>query len=351
MRFLRPLLFPLLAVAAAFAVGAVLILALGDDPLETYALLLGSAFTWPDGIGYTLFYATPLVFTGLAVAVAMRCGLLNIGAEGQLYAGAFATAWAGITFAGLPGYLLVPLAGAAAIVAGAAWGAVPGVLKARFGAHEVITTIMLNFIAIALASYFTQYHYKKEGDAILETLPVGPGAHLARFGRFVPRFPERIPLNLAFLLALAACVLVYLFLWRTRWGYEIRATGANPAAAEYGGISTARQIVLAMAVSGALAGMVGINEVLGYRYRYYDGFSTGFGFTGIAVALLGRNHPLGVLLAALLFGAFLRGGLFVDIFTQHVSKDLVLVLQAIIILFVASEGLLRRRSGRLRSKV
>ncbi|MES1242369.1 MAG: ABC transporter permease [Acidobacteriota bacterium] len=340
---LRPLIFPLLAMAAAFVVGAVFILLLGDSPIETYSLLIGSALSWPDGIGYTLFYATPLIFTGLAVALAFRCGLLNIGAEGQLVMGAFAAAWAGITFAGLPALALVPLCFLAAMLMGGFWGAVPGVLRARFGAHEVITTIMMNFIAVALASYFTQYHYKEAGDAILQTAPIGESARIARLGKFIPGLPERIPLNVAFFVALAACVLVWLFLWKTRWGFAIRATGANPAAAEYGGISTGRQIVLAMAVSGALAGMVGINDVLGYRYRYYDGFSAGFGFTGIAVALLGRNHPAGVALAALLFGAFLRGGLFVDIFTEHVSKDLVLVLQAVIILFVAAESIFRGR--------
>jgi general nucleoside transport system permease protein len=341
MKSFREILFPLAAVAAAFLVGAVLILAVGDSPVRTYELLIGSALTWPDGIGYTLFYATPLIFTGLAVAVAFRCGLLNIGAEGQLYIASFATAWVGITFAGLPALLLVPLCFLAALLSGGFWGAVPGVLKARFGAHEVITTIMMNFIAIALASYFTQYHYKPPGDALLETVPIGENAHILRLARFLPGFPERIPLNVAFLLALLACLLVYLFLWRTRWGYEIRATGANAAAAQYGGIATGKQIVLAMAISGALAGMVGVNEVLGYRYRYYDSFSSGYGFTGIAVALLGRNHPVGVILASLLFGALLRGGLFVDIFTEHVSKDLVLVLQGIIILFVAAEALFR----------
>jgi len=346
MKTLRELLFPLAAVVAAFIVGGIVVLAVGDSPLSTYTLLIGSALTWPDGIGYTLFYATPLIFTGLAVAVAFRCGLLNIGAEGQLYAASFVTAWVGITCAGLPALLLVPLCFLAALVAGGFWGAVPGVLKARFGAHEVITTIMMNFIAVALASYFTQYHYKPQGDPILETVPIGEGAHIARLGRFVPGFPERIPLNLAFPLALVVCLLVYLFLWRTRWGYEIRATGANPAAAQYGGIATGRQIVLAMSISGALAGMVAVNEVLGYRYRYYDGFSSGYGFTGIAVALLGRNHPVGVILASLLFGALLRGGLFVDIFTEHVSKDLVMVLQGIIILFVASEALFRGLSRR-----
>ena len=341
MKFLRELLFPLAAVVAAFVVGGIVVLAVGDSPLSTYTLLIGSALTWPDGIGYTLFYATPLIFTGLAVAVALRCGLLNIGAEGQLYAAAFMTAWVGITFAGLSAWLLVPLCFLTALLAGGFWGAVPGVLKARFGAHEVITTIMMNFIAVALASYFTQYHYKPPGDPILETVPIGEGAHIARLGRFIPGLPERIPLNLAFPIALLTCLLVYLFLWRTRWGYEIRATGANPAAAQYGGIATGKQIVLAMSISGALAGMVAINEVLGYRYRYYDSFSAGYGFTGIAVALLGRNHPVGVILASLLFGALLRGGLFVDIFTEHVSKDLVMVLQGIIILFVAAEGLFR----------
>jgi simple sugar transport system permease protein len=283
--FLRQLLFPLIAVIAAFIVGGILILIIGDNPIEAYRLLLGSALSWPDGIGYTLFYATPLIFTGLAVLVAFRCGLLNIGAEGQLYIAAFATAWVGITFANLTAWILVPLCFLAAILAGGVWGAIPGILKARFGSHEVINTIMLTFIAIALCSYFTQYHYKTPGDPIMETSQIGGGAHIARLGSFVPGLPARIPVNIAFLLALLCCVLVYIFLWRTKWGYELRATGTNPTAAEYGGISIRKQIIIAMTISGSLAGMVGINEVLGYRYRYYDGFSDGYGFTGIAVAL------------------------------------------------------------------
>jgi simple sugar transport system permease protein len=341
----RAILSPILALVAAFAAGAVVIAAAGDDPLAVYGLLLGSAFSWPDGIGYTLFYATPLIFTGLAVAVAFRAGLFNVGAEGQLYAAAFAAAWVGIAGAGLSAWLLAPLACLAAVAAGGAWGALPGVLKVRFGAHEVISTIMLNFIAIGLAGYLTQYHYKPAGDPILETLPVGAGAHVARLGRLVPGLPERIPLNLAFPAALAACAAVYLLLWRTRWGYELRATGANREAAAYAGIHAGRQVVLAMAISGALAGMVAINEVLGYRYRYYDGFSAGYGFTGIAVALLGRNHPAGVVIAALFFGALVRGGLFVGIFSDHVSRDLVLVLEGLVILCVAALRLPRGRSG------
>src|SRR5215208_6209246 len=265
MKLLRELLFPVIAVLVAFVVGGVIVWVIGDNPFEVYGLLLGSALTWPDGIGYTLFYATPLIFTGLAVAVAFRCGLLNIGAEGQLYVAAFACAWVSIKLGGvvvtgfsgkpvpawadLPAALLVPLAVLAAVLAGGAWGAIPGWLKARFGAHEVITTIMMNFIAVALVSYFTQYYYKAPGDPIMQSVPVGESAHIARLGAFVPGLPERLPLNVAFLLAILACALVYIFLWRTKWGYELRATGANPSAAEYGGISVRKQIVLAMAVS------------------------------------------------------------------------------------------------------
>src|SRR5450432_614968 len=209
MKLLREILFPLLAVLAAFIIGGIVVLLIGDSPIQTYRLLIGSAFSWPDGIGYTLFYATPLIFTGLAVCVAFRAGLLNIGCEGQLYIAAFATAWVGMKFGGvyiksfdgtvlvspimrLPSLLLVLLCCLAAIVAGALWGAIPGVLKARFGSHEVINTIMLNFIAVALASYFTQYHYKVPGDAIMESAEIGQGAHLAHLGKFIPGLPERI---------------------------------------------------------------------------------------------------------------------------------------------------------------
>ena len=358
MKLLNEILFPVIAVLAAFVVGGIVILIIGDSPIETYKLMFGSAFSWPDGIGYTLFNATPLIFTGLAVAVAFRCGLLNIGAEGQLYVAAFAAAWVGIELGGvavqapggavvnspiasLPMLILLPLCCIAAVVAGAIWGGIPGLLKAKFGSHEVINTIMLNFIAVALVSYFTQYHYKIPGDPIMQTAPVSGSAHIARLGKFIPGLPERIPLNLAFILAILACVFVYILLWKTKWGYEIRATGANPSAAEYGGISVRKQIVLAMAISGGLAGMVGINEVLGYRYTYYDGFSANYGFVGIAVALLGRNHPVGVFLAAILFAILLRGGIFVDAYTLHVSKDIVDMLQGIVIVFVAAEAMFR----------
>jgi general nucleoside transport system permease protein len=352
MNLFREVLWPLVAVIAAFIVGGIIVVIIGDDPFQTFAQLVGNSFGSLNDIGYTLFIATPLIFTGLAVAVAFRCGLLNIGAEGQLYVAAFATAWVGIKFGGtvvnvfgtqedwswmsLPAIILVPMSIMTAIIAGGLWGAIPGYLKARFGSHEVINTIMLNFIAIALVGYFTQYFYKVPGDAILQTAPIGDAAQIPRISQLIPGMSPFVPLSVAFLIAVLMCVLVYIFLWKTRWGYELRAVGENPSAAEYGGISPKKQIIIAMTISGSLAGMVAIGEVMGDRYLYYHDFSGNVGFWGIAVALLGRNHPVGVFFAALFFAVLQRGGIFVDIETKYVSKDLVEVLQAIVILFVAS---------------
>lgn len=357
MNILREILWPLVAVIAAFIVGGIIILLIGDNPITAYSLLLTNSFGSIRDIGWTLHYATPLIFTGLAVAVAFRCGLLNIGAEGQLYVAAFAAAWVGLKFGGvttkvvgegvafadLPAVLLVPMCMLAAILAGGLWGAIPGVLRAKFGSHEVINTIMLNFIGIALVGYFTQYWFKMPGDPIQRTAEIGQAAEIPRLNQFLTFIPHDVPLNVAFLLALLMCMAVFVFLWKTKWGYELRAVGENPSAAEYGGISAKKQIVLAMTISGMLAGMVGIGEVQGTRHHFESGFSADFGFWGIAVALLGRNHPLGVLIAAIFFGVLQRGEIFVDAYTRYVSKDLGFVLQAIIILFVACLQVYSRR--------
>jgi len=341
----------LLAILASFLVGGVFILLVGDNPLSTYWILLSNSFGSIKDICYTLFYATPLIFTGLSVAVAFRCGLFNIGAEGQLYVAAFATAWVGIKFGGvvvdiagqkenwawmdLPAFMLVPLCVLTAITTGGLWGAVAGYLRARFGASEVINTIMLNFIAVALAGYLTQYHYRIPGDPILQTAPIGSSAYIPQLNQFFSFIPGDVPLNLSFLIAILMCFVVYFFLWHTRWGYELRAVGENPSAAEYGGISPTKQIIIAMTIAGVLAGMVALGEILGDRHRYFHDFSGEVGFLGIAVALLGRNHPFGVLLAALFFAVLIRGEIFVDAFTRYISKDIGLILQAIVILFVA----------------
>jgi len=324
-RTLLMALAPLVAVALALLAGAGFIAAIGEDPLSVYALMLHQTLGSGYGIGQTLFKATPLIFCGLAVAVGFRAGLFNIGAEGQLTVAAFVAALAGAEFRALPAVVLLPLTLAAALLSGAAWGAIPGVLKARFGAHEVINTIMLNFIALAFVSYLGRGVFE---PATVRTAEIGAGAILPRFESWWPEL-RGSPANLSLLLGLLAAALVGLLLFRTRLGFELRALGLNPAAAQYGGVPVGVTQVKAMAISGALAGLAGMNFVLGYKHFFELGFSAGAGFMGIAVALLGRNHPAGVILAALFFGALSHGGLAIS---QRVPKELVDVLQAIVIL-------------------
>jgi len=314
------------ALLVAMAAGSVLVLAFGESPGRVYGLLLSS--TWGDayGIGQVLFKATPLVFTGLSVAVAFRAGLFNIGAEGQMIAGAFATGVVGASLsAGTPSVFALPLALVAGVVAGGAVGAVPGILKARFGAHEVINTIMLNFIVAAAVLWMgTSFAFAPETT---HTAPVASGARIGSLGL------AGSAANWSTLIAAAAAVGVGAFFGRTRAGFEWRVVGASLRAAEAGGVRTGRAIVAAMAAAGALAGLVGANTVLGYKHYFEDGIGRGAGFMGIAVALLGRNHPAGVVAAALLFGTLSHGGLAVN---ALVPKELIDVLQAVIILAVAA---------------
>ncbi len=317
---------PLLAVALALVAGAVFIAAIGEQPLEIYALMLHGAFGTGYGWGQTLFKATPLVFSGLAVALAFRAGLFNIGAEGQLYLGGFAAALTGVALGAWPAALLLPASLLAAAVAGATWGAIPGVLKARFGSHEVINSIMLNFIAFALVSYAGHAVFQ---PATVRTAAVGPGAWLPRLDGLLPAL-RGSPANLGLALALLAAAATAVLLFRTRGGLALRAVGLNPAAAEYGGIRAGRTQAAAMTLAGAIAGLGGTNFVLGYKHYFEQGFSAGAGFLGIAVALLARSDPAGVIVAALFFGALSYGGLVIN---GRVPKELVEVLQALVILF------------------
>ncbi len=333
---------PLLAVALSLAVGAVFILAIGEDPLAIYALMLRESLGTGYGLGQTLFKATPLIFTGLAVALGFRAGLFNIGVEGQLYLGGLAAALAGVALADLPGVLLLPLALLAAVAAGLVWGTVPGLLKARFGAHEVINTIMLNFVAFALASFLGRFVFE---PATVRTAAVGAGAEIARLDVLFPAL-RGSPVNFSLLLALLAAAATGLLLFGTRLGYELRAVGLNAPAAEYGGVSIGRAQVVAMALSGGLAGLGGVNFVLGYKHYFEMNFSAGAGFLGIAVALLGRNHPAGVIVAALFFGALSYGGLVIN---QRVPKELVDILQALVILLaISAQVVMERLARRLR---
>jgi len=326
--FISEFLVPFVALVLSFIVGAVFILIIGRDPIAVYSILFRDTLGNFYGIGQVLFKATPLIFTGLSVAICFRAGLFNIGAEGQLQIGTFLTALVGFTFAELPGAILIPLCLLAGMLGGAVWGFVPGVLKARLGAHEVINTIMMNFIALALVGYLVSNVYNV--PATMHTPEITESARIPRLDVLMSDF-QGSPVNLSVFIALLACLFVYYFLWKTRYGYELRAVGFNPKAAEYGGINVQKTIVLAMTIGGALSGLVGANFVMGYKYYYETGFSSGLGFIGIAVALLGKNHPVGIVFAALLFGILEYGGLVIN---TMVPKELVSILQAIIIIFV-----------------
>jgi simple sugar transport system permease protein len=333
---------PVIAVAVALAIGGAFIAWIGQNPFEIYALMLHESLGTGYGLGQTLFRATPLVFTGLAVAVGFRAGLFNIGVEGQLYLGGFAAALTGASLAGWPAAALLPLVLSSAAAAGAVWGAIPGALKARFGAHEVINTIMLNFIAFALVAYCGRFVYQ---TATVRTAEIGAGAVIPRLD-FVTSAFRGTPANLSLLVALATAALAGALLFRTRRGYELRAVGFNAPAAEYGGIAVGRTQALAMALSGAIAGLGGINFVLGYKHYFEQGFSAGAGFLGIAVSLIGRNHPVGVIVAAVFFGALSYAGLVIN---ERVPRELVEMLQGLVILSaIAVQQVVERRARSMR---
>jgi general nucleoside transport system permease protein len=324
------LLPAIVALLVAAIVGDILILSFGQNPGAVYRLLLEGTWGNAYGLGQVLYKATTLTFTGLAVAVGLRAGLFNIGAESQLAAGGFVAALVGLILpAGLPAILTLPVYLVAAAVGGGIVGGVPGVLKAKFGAHEVITTIMLNFIVLALLNYLTVAHFK-EGDS-LHTAEIRSGA-LPRLSAFVAPFHGSAA-NVFIFVAFAAAAVTAWFLFRTRRGFELRATGLQPAAAEYGGVDVKSVWWRALTLSGALAGMGGLNFVLGYKHYYEEAFASGAGFLGIAVAIVGRNNPFGVVLAALVFATISQGGFAVN---ALVPKQMVDVLQAVVIIAVVA---------------
>jgi len=332
-------LLPLLNLLLALGVSALVVLAAGQSPMAAlHALALGSFGSW-DAIGFTLFYATNMAFAGLAVAIAFKAGLFNIGVEGQAALAGLGIALACLGLdASLPAPLLIPLAILAGAGFGAAWGAVPGWLQARRGSHIVITTIMFNFIAASLMVYLLVNLLIEPGQMAPETRRFATGlAALSSFG-----FPGRSPANVTLILALLAALAVWVLVWRTPWGYGLRVVGSNPEAARYAGIDEGRRIVVVMAISGALAAGIAVNEILGVHQKLILNFTGGAGFTGIAVALMGRNHPVGVLLAALLFGALAQGGSELAFEMPDLPRDMVVVVQGLIILFTGALGALLR---------
>ena len=339
-------ILPLLNILTAFMVTTLLFLVIGVDPLEAAQLMIHGAFGYQEGIGYTLFYTTNFIFTGLAVAVAFHAGLFNIGGEGQAYLGGLGVGLVCLALGDyLPGLLLIPLAIAGSALLGAAWAFIPGYLQAYRGSHIVITTIMFNFLAASLMVYLLVNVIAAPGSMQPSTVSFSESSHLPMWHEVMGWFGvpfESSPLNLSIVLALMCCIAVWIFLWKTRWGYEVRTVGSNPDAAVYGGINPPRIIVITMLISGALAGLVGVNELLGVQHRVVLGFNAGYGFAGIAVALMGRNHPVGVVLAALLFGALYQGGAELAFDMPTVTRDMVVVIQGLIILFCGSLELMYR---------
>jgi simple sugar transport system permease protein len=337
-------LIPLLAVLSALIVGAVFILlteGLGAI-IPAYQALFGGAFVGWGSISETLLAATPLILAGLAVALGFQAGLFNIGAEGQMTIGGLVAVFVGFSIEGLPPFLHILLALLAGFLGGALWGFIPGVLRAKTGAHEVIVTIMLNFIAFRLLDYLLKLPgIQEEGRFDPISRPVPPEVRLPRILGWLPiEGASGLRLHLGFVVALLMAWLVYWLLYKTTWGFEFRTVGANPSAAKYGGMSVVAVIIVVMTLSGGLAGMAGGNETLGVLGRASPGFTAAIGFDAIALALLGRSHPGGVVLSAILFGALRAGGRAMQV-QSEVGIDLIIIIQALIIVFIAAPELVR----------
>jgi simple sugar transport system permease protein len=344
-------LVPAVSVACAFLVAGLVVVGIGENPLTaTRWLILGSLGSG-EGLGFTLFYATNFIFTGLAVAVAYHAGLFNIGGEGQATLAGLGAALVLLNLPTLPGYLLVPLGILGAAAFGAAWAAVPGYLQAKRGSHIVITTIMFNWLASVLIVYLLVNVLREPNSMNPETRAFPPQGTIPFMHEALARFGIAIPpsqLNLTFLLALAAAYGVWVLIYRSRLGYAIRVVGSNPTAAIYAGIPPARVIVVAMAISGALAGGLAVNELMGYQHRLLLEFTSGYGFVGIAVALMGRAHPFGIILASILFGILYQGGAELAFEQPAITRDMIIVIGGVIILFAgALDGLFRRLVARL----
>jgi len=344
--WLEVVVIPVLNIVLALVVAGFIMLAIGVDPIEATVIMVRGALGSDYAIGYTLYYTTNFIFTGLAVAVAFHASLFNIGGEGQAYIGGL-----GVTLVfllldrWLPAFMLIPIGIAAAALFGAAWAFIPGWLQAHRGSHVVITTIMFNFIAASLMVYLLVNVLIQPGQMSPESRQFDESAWLPFMHEFLALFGmdvTRTPLNLSLLLALVCCVGVWLYIWRTRWGYELRTAGQSEAAAVYAGIRPKTVIVSAMCVSGALAGLMAVNEIMGVHHRLIMNFTAGYGFTGIAVALMGRNHPIGIVMASLLFGVLYQGGAELAFDVPLITREMVVAVQGLIILFSGALALMLR---------
>ncbi|ODT14044.1 MAG: sugar ABC transporter permease [Kaistia sp. SCN 65-12] len=333
-------LLPLLNVAVAFAISGLVVLFIGENPIEAVQYLVVGALGDGEGIAFTLYYATNFIFTGLAVAVAFHGGLFNIGGEGQIYLGGLGAAFAALALDRyMPWYVTAVVATAAAFAFGALWALIPAWLQAKRGSHIVITTIMFNFIAASLMVYLLVHVIKPPGNMSPQTRLFEEGGQLPKLGWLMQWFGLDIgaaPFNVSFLIALVAVVAVWLLIWRTRFGYEIRTMGTNSTAAVYAGIPYVKTVVVTMLISGGLAGMMALNPVMGDAGKLQIDFPAGAGFVGIAVALMGRSHPVGIVIASILFGVLYQGGAALAFDMPNISREVIILIQGLVILFAGA---------------
>ncbi len=333
-------LLPLLNVVTAFLISGLVVWSIGESPLAALRLLIEGALGRGDAIGFTLFYTTSFIFTGLSVAVAFHAGLFNIGSEGQAYIGGLGAALVALALDRyVPWYMTMPFAVIGAALFGAAWAFIPAWLQAKRGSHVVITTIMFNFIAAALMVYLLVNVLIVPGKMAPETRTFLPGGQLPKLDWLMALFGLKLgpaPFNVSFLIALAMCFLVWVLIWRTKLGYEMRTLGVSPSAAIYAGIPYSRTVIIAMLISGGLAGMMALNPVMGASARLQVEFVGGAGFVGIAVSLMGRSHPLGIIFSALLFGILYQGGADLSFEMPNITREMIVVIQGLVILFAGA---------------
>lgn len=344
--WIEVILIPLLNIMLALFFAGLIILAIGENPIEAVGYMIYGAFGYDEALGYTLYYTTNFIFTGLAVAVAFHASLFNIGGEGQAYIGGLGV---GLVFLlldkHLPALLLIPIGIMAAALFGAMWALIPAWLQAYRGSHIVITTIMFNFIAASLMVYLLVNVLIKPGSMSPETREFSEASWMPFMHDMLGALGMEVtpsPLNLSFIFALLCCVLMWIYIWKTRWGYALRTAGQSESAAIYAGIKPKRIIITTMCLSGALAGFVAVNELMGVQHRLLLNFPAGYGFTGIAVALMGRNHPVGILMASLLFGVLYQGGAELAFEMPKITREMVVAIQGLIILFSGALALMLR---------
>ncbi|RFC00255.1 sugar ABC transporter permease [Rhizobium leguminosarum bv. trifolii] len=333
-------LIPLLNLVVAFLISGFVVWLIGESPLGALSLLLEGSLGSGEGIGLTLFYATSFIFTGLSVAVAIHAGLFNIGSEGQAYVGGLGCALVALSLDNyVPWYVTMPIAVVGAALFGAVAAFIPAWLQAKRGSHIVITTIMFNYIIASLMNYLLVHVLIVPGKMAPETRTFLEGGQLPKLTWLMEIFGAKLgaaPLNVSFIIALVMCYVVWLLIWRTKLGFEMRTLGVSPTAASYAGIPYVRIVMIAMMLSGALAGMMALNPVMGASARLQVGFVSGAGFVGIAVSLMGRNHPLGIIFAAILFGILYQGGDWISFEMPNITREMILVIQGLVILFAGA---------------